>query len=416
MTMRNYWCALPVTAVVLAACSGAGRAQDPYARDVAEAVPMIEKTTGLKFKDFPAYKVESKEQVRAFLEKLFNEEKSATDLAAQQQLLSRLGVIPDTLDLRQLMLDLLTEQVVGFYDPKTKLLYIVQGAPADQVGFVVQHELVHALQDQYVNLDSIQNIKGDDDRVLAAQAVIEGQATLVPLQAVLGPGAQLPGGWDRVRDMIRESQSSMPVFARTPQFLQEMLIFPYLSGAEFVRAFQQRNPDAMPYGAAMPTSSTEIMHPRDYFATPRAAPVRITFPAPRVGKVTYDNGMGEFTTRVAFFEVLQDQNEAVRAAEGWAGDRYALVKTPQGAALAWLTVFRTAVDAAEFSHALEGLAAKRYRGAVGTKSGGATTFTGGGRVVKVWGGEVGGKPAVLYVDAPRGVGAELFDLGKVRLN
>jgi hypothetical protein len=408
--------ALPIAAVVLAACSGSSRAQDPYARDVAEAVPTIEKATGLKFKQFPRYKVESKAQVRAFLEKLFNEEKSATDLAAQQQLLSRLGVIPDTLNLHQLMLDLLTEQVVGFYDPKTKVLYIVQGAPEDQVGFVVQHELVHALQDQYMNLDSIQNIKGDDDRVLAAQAVIEGQATLVPIQAMLGPGAELPGGWDRVRDMIRESQSSMPVFSRTPQFLQELLIFPYLSGAEFMRAFNERNPDKMPYGAAMPLSSAQIVHPRDYFATPRQAPVHVTLPAPRAGAVTYDNDMGEFTTRVALYQVLQDQNEAMRSAEGWAGDRYALIKTPQGDALAWLTVFRTAVDAAEFSHALESLAHKRYGVAEGTKTGTTLTFTAKGRTVKVWGGEVGGKPAVLYVDVPAGVSTDLFDLAKVRLN
>jgi hypothetical protein len=39
------------------------------------------------------------------------------------------------------------------------------------------HELVHALQDQYVNLDSLEHIIGDDDRAAAVQAVIEGEAT-----------------------------------------------------------------------------------------------------------------------------------------------------------------------------------------------------------------------------------------------
>ena len=282
MTMRQRCFALPAAAVVLAACSGSSRAQDPYAQEVSAAVPVIEQATGLKFKTPPAYKVRTKAEVRAFLEKMFNEEKSATDLAAQQQLLSRLGVISDTLDLHRLMLDLLTEQVVGFYDPTTKLLYIVQGAPEEQVGFVVQHELVHALQDQYMNLDSIQNIKGDDDRVLAAQAVIEGQATLVPLQAVGGVAMLMSAQWDKVREMIRENQASMPVFARTPQFLQELLIFPYLSGAEFMRNYLERQPDALPYGAAMPTSSTQIVHSSAYFTKPREAPLRVTLPAPRL--------------------------------------------------------------------------------------------------------------------------------------
>ena len=158
------------------------------------------------------------------------------------------------------------------------------------------------------------------------------------------------------------------------------------------------------------------MHPGAYFAKPREAPVRVTFPAPRSGKVTYDNDMGEFTTRVALFQVLQDQNEAMRAAEGWAGDRYALVHTAAGDALAWLTLFRTAVDAAEFAHALEAMAHKRYGVAGGQKTAAALTFTAAGRTVKVWGGDVGGKPAVLYVDVPAGVSSDLFDLAKVRLN
>ena len=139
-------------------------------------------------------------------------------------------------------------------------------------------------------------------------------------------------------------------------------------------------------------------------------------PAPRSGKVSYDNDMGEFSTRVALFQVLQDGNEASRAAEGWAGDRYALVHTPQGDALAWLTVFRTAVDAGEFSHALEGLATKRYGVAAGQKTASTFSFTANGRTVKVWGGEVAGKPAVLYMDVPSAVTADLFDMGKVRLN
>ena len=56
------------------------------------------------------------------------------------------------------MLELLTEQVVGYYDPATKVLYVVDGAEPAMVNVTVTHELVHALQDQYLNLDSIQKI------------------------------------------------------------------------------------------------------------------------------------------------------------------------------------------------------------------------------------------------------------------
>ena len=407
-----------VAALALAACARSQRAQDPYAQAVADAVPKIEKETGLNFRRAPEYKVRSREEMRAFLDKLFNEEKSARDIAAQQTLLRRLGAIPDTLDLRRLMLDLYTEQVAGLYDPRTKVLYLVQGSDTDlaTLNFTVEHELVHALQDQYMDLDSVENIKGDDDRSLAAAAVIEGQATLVPLQSMLGQGAEFPGGWERVREAIRENQSSMPVMARTPQFLQEILIFPYLSGAEFMHQFQKERPGHMPYNAELPTSTSQIMHEKEYFQTPPEQPITVRLPAPTGGTVEYDNVMGEFTTKVVLFEVLRDQNQSVAAADGWRGDRYALVKTPQGEGLAWIMLFHSAVDAGEFAQAMRSLAELRYPMASARTSGVTTTVSANGRTVTIWGGEVGGHSAVLYEDLPAGAPTQLFDLSKVRLN
>ena len=60
------------------------------------------------------------------------------------------------MDLRAFFLRMLTEQIVGYYDPATKMLYVVNGADEQIVGVTITHELVHALQDQYVNLDSLQ--------------------------------------------------------------------------------------------------------------------------------------------------------------------------------------------------------------------------------------------------------------------
>ncbi|HMA01488.1 MAG TPA: hypothetical protein VKP02_03915, partial [Gemmatimonadaceae bacterium] len=204
-------------------------AQGPYAKEVADAIPKIEKVTGLKYKKQPVLERRSKEQVHQYLIKQFEDERSQSDLAAQQILLRRLGLVPEDFDLRALMLDLYTEQIAGFYDPATKVLYVVDGAKPEEVAFLVEHELVHALQDQYTNLDSLLHLKGDDDRVLAAQSVMEGQATLVPIQSMLGPAAGLPGGWEKVRQLIRENQGSMPKFASAPEILQETLLFPYLS-------------------------------------------------------------------------------------------------------------------------------------------------------------------------------------------
>ncbi len=418
MAVTRRWSrSAPLVAIALlaAGCSHreSAKAQEPYAREVADAIPKIEQTTGLKFKRPPVVQRRTKEEVRQFLVRQFEDERSQADLAAQQLLLRRLGLVPENFDLRALELDLYTEQIVGFYDPATKVLYVVDGAKPEEVGFVVEHELVHALQDQYTNLDSLLHIKGDDDRVLAAQSVMEGQATLVPIQAMLGPGASLPGGWDRVREMIRDNQSAMPKFAAAPQVLQETLLFPYLSGAEFMRRFEDQAHGKLPFGAAMPVSSTQIMHSEAYFGSHPQTPLTIVLPAPRGATSNYQNDMGEFETRLFLFAHLKDQSAAVRGAVGWSGDRYMILHSPHGDGLAWLTAWRSAVDAGEFTTSLRQVLAKRYPGVADTEVGQGTHLTAAGRSLTVSGGDIGGHSVVLYVDVPAGDRADVLDLSKV---
>jgi Zn-dependent peptidase ImmA (M78 family) len=411
------WASAALLSLLIAACGhrDGAAAQGPYAREVADAIPKIEKATGLKYKRPPVVQRKTKEQVRDFLLKQFDDERSQEDLAAQQILLRRLGLIPDTLDFRKMMLDLYTEQIVGFYDPDTKVLYVVDGAKPEQLGFVIEHELVHALQDQYTNLDSLLHLKGDDDRVLAAQSVMEGQATLVPIQAMLGPAAGLPGGWEKVREMIRENSSSMPKFAAAPEVLQETLIFPYLSGAEFMRRFDDQEPGKMPFGAAMPVSSTQIMHPSAYFGASPERPVSITLPAPRGATSSYQNDMGEFETRLFLFQHLKDQDESIQAAAGWSGDRYAILHSPHGDGIAWVTVWRSAVDAGEFTTAMQKVLAARYPDAKTTAASGVTRLTAAGRSLLLTGGEVNGHEVVLYVDVPSGDRTDVYDLTKIEI-
>ena len=405
--------------VAVAACDR-GRASEPgavYARKVREAVPRIEKAVGLPFKSPPKLEVRSKAQVREFVERQFTESRVAQELGLKERVYKRFGLLPDTLDLRRLLTDLLEEQIVGFYDPKAKTLYVVEGSPPEAAGLVVAHELVHALQDQYVNLDSMQNVPGRDDHVGAAQAVMEGQATVAQLGDA-SVAASMPGGWDRVRQMIREQQASMPIFASAPLLIQETLIFPYLSGAEFMRHASDANITAAKLYADLPSSTEQILHPERYLT--RDAPTEITLlpstgggpattPLPAGGRrVAYENTLGEFETRLLLYERLRDQAAAMRGARGWDGDRYALLDVTGGEALVWLTVWDSAVDAAEFHDMLRQPPAQPRP----TPSG-APAAT--GRTVSVTSGEVEGRPVVLLVDAPAGAPAPAVDLRSVRL-
>lgn len=390
-------------------------AQGPYAKEVADAIPKIEKVTGLKYKKPPVLERRTKEQVHQYLIKQFEDERSQSDLAAQQILLRRLGLVPEDFDLRALMLDLYTEQIAGFYDPATKVLYVVDGAKPEEVGFLVEHELVHALQDQYTNLDSLLHLKGDDDRVLAAQSVMEGQATLVPIESMLGPAAGLPGGWEKVRQLIRENQGSMPKFASAPEIVQETLLFPYLSGAEFMRRYQDQGRTGLPVGPDMPVSSTQIMHAQAYFSAHREQPVTITLPAPRGATSTFQNDMGEFETRIFLYQHLKDQNTSVLAADGWAGDRYMILHTPHGDGLAWVTAWRSPVDAGEFRTAMQKVFAARFPKVQATEGPQGTHLVATKRSMLLTGGDVDGHTVVMYIDVPEGDRTDVIDLSKIQI-
>ena len=404
---------------ILAACQGEKKPayEGPYAAQVTEAVPMIERAIGLKFKTPPKLETRSKAQVREFVAKQFTDPRAMRDLAGQEAAYKRLGLIPDTLQLQQFISNLLEEQIVGYYDPGTKVLYIVEGSAKDAVGITVTHELVHALQDQYVSLDSIQKMEADNDRRTAAQAVFEGQAVYEQISVMLGGpnvAINLPGGWDRVRELIRESQSAMPIFAAAPTVIQETLIFPYLSGAEFVRNHKERKPGETMY-KDMPASTEQIVHPAAFFVD-RDHPTRVTLGRLTNATEVYQNTIGEFETRLFLFEHLKDQNEAVRGATGWDGDRYAVINTPQGPGIVWLTVWDSPTDAGEFYDiAGQGIEKRFNTTAAAIPNTTGKRYSAAGRTLQLTPSDVAGRPVVIYVDVPAGANPAIVQAAQVQL-
>ena len=216
-----------------------------YADLVAEFVPKIEKETGLSFKTPPTIASRTREDVGKFVRQQLESDRARTQLAGQESAYKLLGMMPDTMNLLALLQKLLEEQIVGYYDPATKVLYVVDGAAPALLRQTVSHELVHALQDQYVKIDSVQAQVDNADRQSAAQAVLEGQAVLLQLRMdpSAGPMLKMPGGWDRIRDAMKDAQTGMPVFSAAPRVVREGLLFPYLGGADFVRRFIQKRPE-----------------------------------------------------------------------------------------------------------------------------------------------------------------------------
>jgi hypothetical protein len=123
--------------------------------------------------------------------------------------------------------------------------------------------------------------------------------------------------------------------------------------------------------------------------------------------------MGEFETRIFLFQHLKDQNASVLAADGWSGDRYVILKTPHGDGLAWVTVWRSAVDAGEFRTAMQKVFAARFPKVQATEGPQGTHLVADGRSMLLTGGDVGGHSVVMYVDVPQADRTDVLDLSKI---
>lgn len=380
-------------AVLIAGCRERAQAVQGEAelRDmVKRMMPVVAQAAGQPFKHEPVVLRRSRQQVRDYVIHKFDEDLPAAELAGLQSALRLFGLIPETLELRSTMIDLFTEQIAGYYDPDSNALYIPADIEQYQLRIVVSHELVHALQDQYLSLDSIMKQHGRNDRRAAAQAILEGQATVAQIP-VLMPEQKpdtLPLGWFwRQRSVMERQQAQMKQFARAPLWLREGLVFPYLGGADFIVWFRRKY-----FGrsildpAAMPASTEQILHPERYGA--KDEPTTLTFTAAS-DTVRFEDNLGEFEIRLLFQQHLGDEAEAARLAAGWDGDRY-LVLGRQAEALVWFTVWDDAASAERFARGLERAWQKR-------QAGGRT-----GRRADVKQLMIEGRPVVRLVDAPEG--------------
>ena len=350
-------------------------------------MPVVAEAAGLQFKREPLVLRRSRAQVRDYVVHKFDEDLPPGDLAGLESALRLLGLIPDSLRLRSTMIDLLTEQIAGYYDPDSNALYIPDDIQPSQMRIVVSHELVHALQDQYVRLDSIITQRHANDRRTAAQAILEGQATIAQIP-VLMPEQQpdtFPLGWFwRMRTVMAQQQDQMKEFARAPLWLREGLVFPYLAGADFNVWFRRKY-----FGRSvidsMPRSTEQILHPERY--AEHDEPTEMVFTTGASDAVQWEDGLGEFETRLLFQQHLGNEGEAASLATGWDGDRYQVLGANSDA-LVWYSVWDDAAAAARFAAGLQRAWDRR-------RPGGRT-----GRRAEITQLIVAGRPVVRLVDAP----------------
>jgi hypothetical protein len=310
--------------------------------------------------------VRTRDEIRAYVIRQMKEDKSESERYAGKRTLEKLGLLPKGFELDAFLVELLTEQIAGLYDPKGHEFFIADwNSPEDQK-MVMAHELTHALQDQHFKIEKWEEAaKPNDDAQLARDAVLEGSALAAMVDYLLkDTGRGVREAPEINPELFLGDPTTSPVFARAPQYLQDSLLFPYVAGLSFTQAFLHANTgwaDLHKIFENPPVSTQQILHPELYLHPVKAKGVALPdlkAIVPPEWKKLEENVLGEFGWREVLKQYL-GKDRAVKLAAPWVSDRYATFEDTKGKSV--LIVYRirmvTAEDAGRFlgnySEALE---------------------------------------------------------------
>lgn len=391
--------ACSVALLVFGACGGTAQqpeselvvSSDATLRKLAsELLPDLAARSGLELREPVRLEMRSREELVRYLESKLDEELPEEEARATVEAYALFGLVPDTLDLREVLLALYTEQVAGFYEPDSTTLFVMDDQPEALLEGLLVHELVHAVQDQWVDLGALTDPKLGSDRATAAQAAIEGHATLVMLE-YMAEQAQgtpvdlgaLPNFANLLRSQLEGARDQFPALAAAPPVIQESLLFAYLEGAGYVHGLWAQGDRVAPFGEYLPKSTEQILG-----GTADDVPIELAMSVSGAD-ILHEDVLGRLELGVMLDQHLGPGS--ARFADGWGGDRYVLVEVGTGErGLIWYSVWDDEAARDRF--------VERFRDALGSLGGGAS--------LEVM--EVGGRAAtVLRVGATDGVSVEV---------
>lgn len=278
---------------------------------ICDAAEFVQRYRGQPFKEFPNVELMDDAEFDEAL--LVDFDEYAAELDVDGVVFSGLGLLDPDLALSQVFAELLEVGVLGFYRPDTDEM-VVRGSELNLFGqSVLVHELVHAFDDQWFNLDRDDGIDGDAD--YGFRAVKEGNASRVE-------DAWKARLTDDERALLNEqefgsiSSEDFEILLSLPEFLTELQISPYQDGQVYVEGLAEEGGEASVDEALIdpPRSSEDVLHPEiDRAADPE---IELGIPdAPGVPFEPLDSGrLGELRIRIWLGR---------SAGDGWGGDHYA---------------------------------------------------------------------------------------------
>lgn len=316
--------------------------------------------------------VRSRQQIHAMIRALLDAELPPAAWDRERKAMHAWGLLPADFPLRTFVLDLLTEQAGGYYDPQQERFFIAEWLPVELQKPIIAHELVHALQDQHYDLERhFTPLQDHADLTLARQALLEGDAMAVMLAYMLQPLGTRLEDLPALEALLQADGAFLgnqfQVFERAPLVLKQQLLFPYVAGLRLVKTALARGGwTALERLYTQPPESTEqVLHPEKYFAeTPdRPQPIALQLPdsLPGTWRKLKRDVLGEFLLSVILQQFLP-ATEATQSAAGWRGDRYELFEHQDSKRLllVCLTAWDDTAEAEEFFHSYAKLLRAKY--------------------------------------------------------
>lgn len=303
----------------------------------------------------------TREKLKEFLQSRIAETVKPEEIRVEELTLKVFGFIPESYDLKESTVNLLTEQAAAFYDYRKKKMFLLESAPEISQRFVLIHELAHALADQHFHLEKYIQQGRNDDSATARMAVMEGQAQWLMYELMAKKAGQsLRKDPAMVRMFVDNSAAGLsqyPELSNAPVYIRESLLFPYSRGLLFQQAVVQKLGEA---GFAEvfnrpPQSTREIIHPELYFD--RQKPLKIKAPKiPNAGKFkeAVAGELGEFDIYILLKQFVSEEM-ATKLSPSWRAGAFRVMenKTTKKPLLAFSLEFETAHAAEEFMQLYE---------------------------------------------------------------
>ena len=313
---------------------------------------------GLEAADIGPAEIITREELGEELRQLFEEEYPPEEQRRDNLALRALGLLEADQDVAELQLELLGEQVVGFYDDTDKRMVVVSDAGLDvEARITYAHEYTHALQDAAFGLDSLQtDAPGEDDRGLARTALIEGDASITML------------AWMFQHLTPQEIQeytlgAEIPDMSGIPSWMVEQLAFPYDDGLNWAVQLTGGDPFSPDFAAidaayADPPATTEqIIHMDKWEGRESPRAVEVPDLAAALGEdweEVDETPIGQATIEIMLRYLGVGGAQAEAASVGWGGDRAVIVSGADDAfAVAWRLAWDSPQEAAEFVDAYQ---------------------------------------------------------------